>query len=90
MIVTRTVLFAAASLMLGGCAENPELPEFGDSVRVMVQQQIANPDTIAAPSEESVEGFAGTRGEQVVREHDQNVTRPEENSNVINVSIGGK
>lgn len=74
---------------LAACATNPELPHFGESVRVMIQQQTANPETIASPDEEPVEGLPGKRSEQIVREHDQNVTRPEENSNVINVSIGG-
>lgn len=87
--ITATGVCIATALTLGACATNPEFPNFGDSVRTMVQQQIANPDTISNPSEEPVEGFPGTRGEQVVSEHDNNVARPEDTSNVINVSIGG-
>lgn len=87
---TRAIVIAVLStLILCACATNPEFPEFGNSVRSMVEAQIANPDTISNPDEEPVDGYAGTRAERVVREHDDNVTRPDETNNVINVSIGG-
>lgn len=89
MTAMRLRLLALVALV-PACSTNPELPHFGESVRSMVQQQTANPETIATPDEEPVDGIAGERGERIVHEHNENVTRPEESSNTINVSIGGQ
>ena len=76
---------------LYGCADTPVLDDsFGEAARSMVYHQIANPETIVNPDEEPVTGLSGNKGQRVLGEYNDNVTRPEDTGNVINLNIGGE
>lgn len=85
----KYLALAIAVVVTTGCVTDPGFPAFGDSVRSMRYLQTANPETIANPDAAAVEGFSGVKGEKVIAEHNENVSRPADTTNVINFSIGG-
>ena len=87
----RTTLIIAFTLLIAGCAPNPVRVEasYGDSVRSMVHNQIANPQAAANPDREPVLGLDGSKGENVLSEHVDNVSKPaQETTNEITLNVG--
>lgn len=86
----QTTISLALILTLFGCAPgNTRLEEaYGDAVRNMVYHQIADPQAAANPDAEPVAGLDGDKAERVLRQHDENVAKPEPVTNEIHLNIG--
>ncbi|MBT8138050.1 MAG: hypothetical protein KJO54_13630 [Gammaproteobacteria bacterium] len=84
------ILLLISLAALTACAGAPSRLDnnFGDSVRSMVYNQIADPAVAANPDPAPVEGFDGEKGEVVLHEYQDNVTKPEQISNEIHLNIG--
>ena len=82
--------FALLTVCLYGCAPGPVLEDdFGEAARSMVYHQIANPETIVNPDEEPVSGMSGKKGQRVLTEYNDDVSRPADTGATINLNIGG-
>ncbi|MDH3645824.1 MAG: hypothetical protein OER80_03540 [Gammaproteobacteria bacterium] len=87
----KTSLIIAATLILGGCAPSSMRLDdtYGESVRSMIHNQIADPETAANPDPEAVLGYDGSKGERVLQTHTDNVAKAEPTiNNEITLNIG--
>ncbi len=81
--------FGTAVLLLAGCAETRTEREFGDSVRQVMNAQIADPHAAALPSSEAVTGGHAGRLEGVIEAHGSEVSNTEGVSKPVSIDVGG-
>jgi len=89
MIASLTLLIMLAS----GCSSVTEPvrveQDFGNSVRQMIAAQTLNPMTVANPDPEPVMGLDGPKAMGVLEVYREDIPKPAEIQNVINISVGG-
>lgn len=81
---------ASAALALASCASDPKQendPNFGSSVRNMVQQQIYNPEAAANPPEQAPAGMDGERTTATMKAYRAAVDKPKEAKKPVIVQI---
>ncbi|MDH3588485.1 MAG: hypothetical protein OEQ74_03700 [Gammaproteobacteria bacterium] len=86
----KTIMILASALSFVGCATDSSRLEdtYGDSVRSMIYNQIADPETAANPDPDPVLGYDGSKAENVLDTHNKNVTKAEQTTKDINLDIG--
>lgn len=84
------ILICVCLPALVSCAGAPTKLDttYGNSVRSMIYNQIADPAAAANPSPEAIQGLDGEKAEAVLSEHRNNVTKPDQVSNEITLNIG--
>jgi len=75
------------AVLLTGCDTQPTVTEqdFGNSVRAMVEAQKVQPDPAAKSA-----GMDGVKTEQVLKTYRQDVSKPTEIKNEIQINVGNK
>lgn len=88
MKILKQLAPVLSAALLAGCATEPTRLEatYGDSVRRLVSEQIADPH--AVDRRVRTPTLDGRQGEQVLQEHRTDVARPEEVSNDIIFNVG--
>jgi hypothetical protein len=84
----KCAAFFAASLLLAGCAETQTEREFGDSVRQVMNSQIADPHAAALPSSDPVTGGHAGRLEGVIEAHGTDVANTDGVNKPVTVDVG--
>lgn len=86
----KLTLLVVSALIVMGCASSfPTIEDtHGDSVRSMIDNQIADPATAANPDPEPVMGYDGNKGEKVITNHTRNVATPEQTATQTVINIG--
>ena len=64
--------------------------DFGNSVRQMIAAQTLNPMTVANPDPEPVMGLDGPKAMGVLQVYREDIAKPAEIQNVINISVGSQ
>ncbi len=84
----------AALLLAVGCSSQQTAPDepdvaFGDVVRGVMNSQIHDYDAAINPNPEAVEGSDPNRLNNVVTTYREHISKPEEISQPLEISVGG-
>jgi type IV pilus biogenesis protein CpaD/CtpE len=89
MISIHKLVCAAMFLAVTACSTDPVRVEqdYGNSVRQMIEGQIANPEAARQPSADLPGGLDGARGEKVIEAH-RNPPQGGKSSSSVQIRIG--
>jgi type IV pilus biogenesis protein CpaD/CtpE len=90
MISIHKLVCAAMFLAVTACSTDPVRVEqdYGNSVRQMIEGQIANPEAARRPSTELPGGLDGARGEKVIEAHRNPPQTGGKSSSAVQIQIG--
>jgi type IV pilus biogenesis protein CpaD/CtpE len=90
MISIHKLACAAMFLAVTACSTDPVRVEqdYGNSVRQMIEGQIANPEAARRPSTELPGGLDGARGEKVIEAHRNPPQTGGKSSSAVQIRIG--
>jgi hypothetical protein len=90
MRTLRIAGFVTVIVALAGCETSAVEDDFGNSVAHMIESQKAHPEVSANPDPDVVDGTDAYRAEQVLDTFRGDVSKPEEVSKGVVISIGDR
>lgn len=81
-------LLPLAAFAAVGCSDHSTVPEFGETVRNVMESQIHDHEAAIHPKPEAVEGSDGYRLDNALEAHRNDVARPEQIQQPVTISVG--